>query len=342
MNNIIITLILILVLIGCTSKKDTEIKVNSVSFSFSILKGLEPENGINRRDPSDVIKVGNTYYLWYTKTEIGYSGYSASVWYASSIDGETWEEKGEAIPRGNTGSWDAYSVFTPNILVAKGKYYLFYTGVKPTPGNPDGKFENNSETDITAIGVVVANSPDEPFVRVSSEPLLEVSDSANYFDSYRVDDACIVYNDNKYYLYYKGRSRKYGKEGPKHTKLGVAISERPEGPYKKYENNPIITSGHEVMVWPYQRGIMALLSNHGPEGKTLQYAVDGLNFKKAASFGNDYPKAPGSFRVGDFTDASKQEQGISWGISMFYGSKEKWPHLLKYEIELAESKDKNK
>jgi hypothetical protein len=347
MKNIISTLILALVLIGCTSKKNTEIKINRVSFSYSILKGLEPENGITRRDPSDVIKVGDMYYLWYTKTEIaefGYSGYNASIWYASSKDGKTWEEKGEAIPRGNTGSWDAYSVFTPNILVAKRKYYLFYTGVKPTPGNPDGKFENNSETDITAIGLTVSDSPDGPFVRISSKPVLEVNDSGDYFDSYRIDDACLVYRNNKYYLYYKGRNRKYGENGPRHTKLGVAIAENPAGPYKKYENNPIIASGHEVMVWPYQGGIMALLSSHGPEGKTLQYAEDGLNFKKIASFGDDYPKAPGSYRLGNFGDASQQEDGISWGISMFYGDKKKnkWPHLFRYEIKLEESKDKIK
>jgi hypothetical protein len=49
---------------------------------------------------------------------------------------------------------------------------------------------------------------------------------------------------------------------------------------------------------------------------------------------NDYPKAPGAFRIGDFTDASKQKEGISWGISMFYGNTENWPYLLKYEIEV--------
>lgn len=340
MKNIISTLIFVLLLTGCTSKKNIEIDIDEVSFSYSTLKGLEPENGICRRDPSDVILVDGIYYLWYTKTDKQYSGYDASIWYASSKDGETWEEKGEAISKGEIGSWDEYSVFTPNILKASGKYYLFYTAVKPTPGNPDGKFENNSETDITAIGLTVSDSPDGPFVRVSPKPVLEVSDISDNFDSYRIDDACIVYRNKKYFMYYKGRSRKYGKEGPRHTKLGVAISEKPAGPYKKYENNPIITSGHEVIVWPYKKGNMALLSEHGPEGKTLQFAADGLNFEKKVSYGDDYPKAPGSFRVGDFTDASIQEQGISWGISMFYGNKETWPHLLKYEIKLIESRNK--
>lgn len=337
MKNIINTLILVFVLIGCSSEKN--IDIDEVSFNYSTLKGLEPENGICRRDPSDVILVDGIYYLWYTKTDKQYSGYDASIWYASSKDGETWEEKGEAIKRGKIGSWDEYSVFTPNILKASGRYYLFYTGVKPTTGNPDGKFENNSETDITAIGLTVSDSPNGPFVRLSPKPVLEVSDIPDNFDSYRIDDACIIYKDKKYFMYYKGRSRKYGKEGPRHTKLGVAISKKPEGPYKKYENNPLITSGHEVMVWPYKRGIMALLSEHGPEGKTLQYASDGLTFKKVTSFGDDYPKAPGSYRLGDFMDASKQEKGISWGISMFYGNKDKWPHLLKYKIKLTENNE---
>ena len=50
-------ILLLLVIIGCNSKKNAEIKKNNVYFSYSILKGLEPENVVTRRDPSDVIKV---------------------------------------------------------------------------------------------------------------------------------------------------------------------------------------------------------------------------------------------------------------------------------------------
>lgn len=316
--------------------KNAHIDINSVEFSYSEIIGLTPENGITRRDPSDVILVDGVYYVWYTKTDKTYSGYDASIWYASSIDGEKWEEKGEALERGKVGSWDSYSVFTPNILKVSDKYYLFYTGIKPTYGNEEGKFENNAETDITAIGLAKSDAPDGSFTRISIFPVMEVSDNYEDFDSYRVDDACIIFKDNKYWLYYKGRSRKYGKDGPRYTMLGVAISDVPEGPYVKYRNNPIIKSGHEVMVWPYKKGIMTLLSGHGTEGKTLQFAADGVSFKKVASFGDDYPKAPGSFRVGDFNDASKLEEGISWGVSMFYGSKEQWPYLMKYRIKIKE------
>lgn len=337
----ILSIFLIMLLAACSTPKKEELSViiDTIDFKYAELKGLEPENGVCRRDPSDVIKVDGIYYVWYTKTEKQYSGYDASIWFATSKDGETWTEKGEALQRGARGAWDEFSVFTPNILVAKGKYYLYYTGVKPTPGNKERIFENNSENDFTAIGLAVSNVPDGPFERTSSEPVLKVSDDATEFDSYRVDDACLIYRNEKYLLYYKGRSLQYGDQGPRHTKLGVAMADRPEGPYLKQSNNPIITSGHEVMVWPYQKGLMALLSDHGPEGKSLQYSSDGVTFKKVGEFGNDYPKAPGSFRSGHFSDASDQEKGIDWGISMYYGDKDQWPYLLRYEIQLQASKN---
>jgi len=40
------------------------------TFKYTHLKGLEPEKGVCRRDPSTIIKVGDLYYVWYTK----YSG----------------------------------------------------------------------------------------------------------------------------------------------------------------------------------------------------------------------------------------------------------------------------
>jgi len=339
MKNIVLILITLSVSVGignCQNGRNptAEIIIDEVEFSYSELKGLGSEIGVCRRDPSDIILVDGIYYVWYTRTEKQYSGYDASIWYACSEDGETWTEKGEALERGEKGSWDEYSVFTPNMLKASGKYYLFYTGVKPTEGNAEGKFENNSINDITGIGIAVASHPDSSFNRIFSEPVLEVSENPGDFDSYRVDDACLIYKDKTYYLYYKGRSRKYGKEGPRHTKLGLALSDTPGGPYLKHKSNPLIHSGHEVMAWPYEGGIMSLVSGHGPEGKTLQYASDGIHFKIVASFGDDYPKAPGSYRIGDFTNASEQKEGISWGISMFYGNDEKWPHLLKYTLRI--------
>ena len=53
-----------------------------------------------RRDSSDVIKVGELYYVWYPKGKIS-PRYDAAVWYATSKDGVNWTEKRQ--PLGGSG-----------------------------------------------------------------------------------------------------------------------------------------------------------------------------------------------------------------------------------------------
>jgi hypothetical protein len=147
------------------SAQDIEKYFESIEFSYTNITGIGHEPGCTRRDPSDVIKVGDTWYVYYTKIYGRSPGYWGSVWYATSTDeGYNWEEKGE--------------------------------------------FENNSTTDITAIGVAVSTSPDGLFNRINDgQPILKVSVEPEKFDSYRVDDAVLLYRNGLYWLYYKGRSR---------------------------------------------------------------------------------------------------------------------------------------
>ena len=63
---------------------------------YSPAQGIGPQVGIMRRDPSDIIKVGDLYYVWYSKGAQAH-GYDATVWYATSPDGHIWKEKGELI-----------------------------------------------------------------------------------------------------------------------------------------------------------------------------------------------------------------------------------------------------
>ena len=98
----------------------------TITVTHSEIEGIGAEPGVMRRDPSDIIKVGDLYYVWYSKGKIS-PGYDATVWYATSTDGQAWEEKGMALAKGEPGSWEGASVFTPNILVAEDRYWLFYT-----------------------------------------------------------------------------------------------------------------------------------------------------------------------------------------------------------------------
>ena len=300
---------------------------SKIEFKYDKIKGIGHEKGCTRRDPSDVIKVGDTYYVYYTKIYGRAPGYWGSLWYATSKDeGFTWTERGEILGLGEKGTFDSQATFTPNILYANHSYYLYYTGVKPTPGNVEGEFENNSTTDITAIGVAISNSPDGPFVRGSNEPILKVSPEPDKFDSYRVDDADLMYRNGLYWLYYKGRGRVDGSGGPVHTQMGTAFAKYPEGPFTKLDN-PILSGSHEVMLWQQGTGVGALASL----SSTFEYAPDGIDFmsNKIEIKVEGRPIAMGVFRP-DLIDRTATNAGLHWGISMILNGNE--CYLTRYKL----------
>ena len=269
----------------------------TIEFEYSDAVGLGYEEGITRRDPSCIIRVDGRYHVWYTKTANGPSGYDATVWYATSGDGIHWDELGEALPRGASGEWDEQSVFTPNILVAQGRYYLLYTSVE----------KPYSEEALTAIGVAVADSPSGPWTKFVGNPVLRTG-SVPSWDSHRVDDACLIVREGRYWLYFKGREMGLS---PRETRMGLAVADQPLGPYEKVVGNPLIDGGHEVLVWRQGPGVAALLQPNGPEGGTLQYSEDGLHFRACAKLSP--PQAPGAYRP----DAFQEElpgKGIAWGL----------------------------
>ena len=327
-------------LAGCVTASQAEEKpeISSLEFSFKPIETLKRAHGVIRRDPSDVIKVDDTYYVYYTKVvkkelpkikcNLGGSGYPGVLYYATSKDTYEWTERGEILGLGKKGTWDSFGIFTPAILKHDGKFWLYYTGVQPTPGREDGVFENNGHNDYTAIGVVVSDSPAGPFKRLTDQPVLKINEEREFFDSYRVDDACMVMRDGKVWMYYKGRSLAKGKSGPRNTKMGVAVADKPEGPYiKMNDGKNIQDSGHEVQIFKYGKaGVMSIVSSAGPNRNTLQYAKDGLNLEVLLRDLKKMPHAQGLYRP-ELTDHDAGEGLPEWGISMVYGT----PYLIRYE-----------
>ena len=294
-----------------------------ITVSHSALEGIGAQEGVMRRDPSDVIKVGDLYYVWYSKGKIS-PGYDATVWYATSEDGHKWTEKGEALEKGTPGTWEGGSVFTPNILVAEGRYWLFYTGTSrdygKQPFNPDSK-----------IGIAVSDSPNGPWERIASNPVVANSDNADDFDSHLVDDACLITREGKYWLYYKGRQQ--GKS-PKQTKMGVAIADQPSGPYIKHQSNPVIAGNHEVLVWPQGAGVAAMIGTTGPKEikNSVLVSEDGINFSKT----HDVVKGPwagGSYRPEAFTQSGKGELP-RWGVEIgrTKGKRTSLPFIHRFDV----------
>jgi len=317
-----------------------------LEFKTYDLKGdLAYEEGVVRRDPSDIITVDDTYYVYYSKSVGVTHGFGSGdpdkkvfpwdkteIWYASSKDGWTWKEEGLAVGRGKAGAYDDRSVFTPQIMTHEGKYVLVYQTVKAPYVN---RVKNQ-------VGMAIANSPHGPFKKLE-EPILSPTDDGEWlgeedtrfkvkkqgsFDSHKVHDPTLLFYNNKFYLYYKGERMGERKTfGGREIKWGVAIADKLEGPYIKSEYNPITNSGHELCVWPYQGGVSALLITDGPERNTIQWAPDGINFniKSHIKWG---PPAAGLDQ--SVNNDNSPVEALKWGLTHEYVSKD-WQVIKRFE-----------
>lgn len=303
-------------------------------FEVFDLKGdLAYETGIVRRDPSALIFHQGKYFVWYSKSYGPTDGFAGDIekekvfpwdrcdiWYATSEDGWHWREEGIAVARGEKGSYDDRSVFTTEILVHAGKFYLTYQTVQ----SPYTVRVKNQ------VGIAWSDSPHGPWVK-SKDPILSPANNGIWlgkednrfkvlkkgdFDSHKVHDPCLLFYKDQFYLYYKGEQM--GEEitfGGRQIRHGVAIADHPLGPYTKSAYNPISNSGHEICVWPYQGGIASLITTDGPEKNTIQWASDGINFEIMSVIKG----APHAIGLNRTLDTEKEPfAGLEWGLTHQY------------------------
>ncbi len=316
-------------------------------FKYRDVKGIGYEEGVCRRDPSNLLQIGDTYYVWYTKSvgefnprttdllEKRFPWDYAEIWYATSKDGIDWEEKGCAVGLGGKGAYDERTVCTPDITKHDGKYYLVYQCM-----HQDGVYEGVYEK----VAMAIADSPDGPFVKLDA-PILErtpdgrvFDDKDNYNDSlYKgaVHDPTLFFYKNKFYLYYKCALVLH--DTPTHkfaggdTRWGVAIADNITGPYVPSEFNPITNSGHETMIWEHNGGMACLINRDGPEKDTIQFAPDGINFEIMAHV-SDTPIAAGALKLEKQSDDPLD--GIKWGLfhPLPYSMGTKWNYIRRFDM----------
>ncbi|MEL6195340.1 MAG: glycoside hydrolase, partial [Bacteroidota bacterium] len=179
-------------------------------FKYTELKGFDYhdfDGTISRRDPSKVIFANGKYYVWYTyrNTPTPPQGADksndtipsrdwdlAEIWYATSEDGVSWEEQGVAISRPAKPNVGWRSVSTADILVWKGKYYLYYQGFMQASGK---------RGDDCPVTVSYADSPEGPWI--PTHQIVIPNGEKGSWDQYSIHDPYpLVFND-KIYLYYK-------------------------------------------------------------------------------------------------------------------------------------------
>lgn len=321
-------------------------------FRYTELKGFDYNNGdgtVTRRDPSKVIYENGKYYMWYTgrKTPVKPVGMSrakeandsvpsadwdlSDIWYATSKDGFTWEEQGIAVPRPPKPQPGWRSVTTTDILKWKGKYYLYFQAFMEASG---------LRGDYCPVSVAYADSPDGPWTHTGE--IVIPNGPEGSWDQNSIHDPYPLIHDGKIYLYYKSDFDNRAELRPSKIRMqGLAIAKDPLGPFVKHSLNPVINSGHETTLFPYKKGVAAIVQRDGQEHNTIQYAKDWVNFE-IASITELLPVAAGPFVPDAFTD-TENGRGITWGISHFTNAGNNWSKnhsiLVRFDCDLSQDID---
>ena len=130
------------------------------------------------------------------------------------------------------GYFDNTTCHNPTVHCFDGKYYLFYMG------------NLNGRTNTKRIGLAVSDSIYGPWKR-HDKPLLETGEDGSWDDHCTTNPALVVCSNGEFWLYYKSWNTAEYENAPKGTirgnrKYGLAIAKSIEGPYEKYEGNPVV------------------------------------------------------------------------------------------------------
>ncbi len=295
-------------------------------FKYTELKGFDYRNGdgtVSRRDPSRPILVNGKYYIWYTKRdtktppigpdraaeatdEIPSTDWDlCDLWYATSEDGFIWNEEGVAVPRPPKPTIGWRSVATPDILVWKGKYYLYYQAFNEPSG---------LRGDWCPVAMSYADSPDGPWTPVNKQ-VFPFGNKGEWDQDAQHDPHPIVYK-GKIHLYYKAAYNKWPEIRSTYAVAhGLVTADDPMGPFVKHPLNPVLNSGHETTYFPFRGGVAALAIKDGNERDSMQFSEDGVNFKVACNVTLP-PTAAAPFTPDAFTD-TKDGRGVTWGLCHF-------------------------
>ena len=145
-----------------------------------------------------------------------------------------YELLGTVLKGRGPGHWDADSIHNPTIHRVDGKYVLLYIGNDAS--EKDERWDRAYYAHTQRIGMAIADSPYGPWKR-SEEPIIDVSPNPKDWDSYCVVNPAFLQHPNgEYWLYY----RAWDRNNDNRRKTGLAVAKSLEGPYIKYDKNPVI------------------------------------------------------------------------------------------------------
>ncbi|MFC1738876.1 hypothetical protein ACFL1G_07510 [Planctomycetota bacterium] len=229
-------------------------------------------------EAGNVIKDENTYYFYYhgatrDRNKWPRGGYRIGVASAPHPLGP-WKkhDANPIIDLGPEGSWKGLHVACPAVIKEEGnKYYMWFGGMKDDSGE-FGRWD---------IALATASNPLGPWTEYEGNPVV-LEDFGFVGGVVKVDGKYMMYNVHP-----------IGSESPDSGPIKLATAEKPEGPWRKYEGNPVIPGG-EWGAWDdggfseagmlYHDGVFHCFYS-GVKWEKLEsigyaYSFDGYNFIK--------------------------------------------------------------
>ena len=192
-----------------------------------------------------VIKSGGKYHMFSSrwKKEYGFGWnwlFNSEIIHSVSDKPEgPYRFQNVALPRRGREYFDGMSTHNTCIKEYNGKFYLYYMGTTyggdiPTSAKEISSQYGEETWNRKRIGVAVADDINGEFVRKDT-PLLEPRDCRYWDCTITTNPSVAIMPNGKTYMIYKSRSA-----GGKPLKLGIAVSDKPDGVFKRLSDKPIL------------------------------------------------------------------------------------------------------
>jgi len=155
-----------------------------------ILEPSEAQWDSESIETPSVIKVGDTYHMYYTGYDDDFKKAIYSIGHATSKDGISWvKDPNNPIikPHDDPLKWGFYTTAEPGIVYHNNKFYLYYASAKsnyPEPGTPFGIMVATSDDGSTftnnQIAYTLTSSYDSTTYRGYSTPAVYVNGNIFY------------------------------------------------------------------------------------------------------------------------------------------------------------------
>jgi hypothetical protein len=157
------------------------------------------------------------------------------AWSPSMLGPYEFVEK--VLPTGNSSDWNGKMAHNPTIVKYGNKYLLYYIATTydiplPSPDivATDSKTMNEIYQRIR-IGVLIGDHPAGPWESLG-KPILEAR-PGEWDHQLVTNPAPCIHPNGKIFLYYRSNT-------PDGLRIGLAVAESPEGPYKRIQDEPVM------------------------------------------------------------------------------------------------------